>query len=418
MKSFRDYLSEEVLPSVQVADGGLDIEKPAVRAAINAAIAGVVSQPAVTPYVVFNRLSKLLAQYHIVLPKRFLEGDKGVEVFEIRQFGHKMGMTDSGEFINHVPSTHYLFLQYGIISPFGVTYAKPVVGGMFKVTARLVDKVELDQLLDMAEISLKEGAEEMKKLQRAVAPKEEMHSALGDCDCNSGKSPSTQSAISTMMRKKDRKLSADSLSEEMSHDARELATYADNHAQLHRSSHQPIVKNLSRKHAKGTYDHGKAEKLWGYHAKRAADSYHKEHGHKFSVSDRKEAARHMANSARDEHGFGSVKEEQIDELSYETVARYHRKAADRYQTGEEPYKKREKGRELATRKRAGGMMGIPKAKVMAKEETLDEKAPPGAKFERMVKHIKKGYSKDGLTAKEKSIAYATAWKAKKREEGE
>jgi hypothetical protein len=111
-------------------------------------------------------------------------------------------------------------------------------------------------------------------------------------------------------------------------------------------------------------------------------------------------------------------ETQIDELSYETVARYHRKAADRYQTGEEPYEKRKKGRELATRKRAGGMMGIPKAKVMAKEETLDEKAPPGAKFERMVKHIKKGYSKDGLTAKEKSIAYATAWKAKKREEGE
>ena len=50
MKSFLEHIKEEVLPSVQVADGGLDIEKPAVRAAINAAIAGVVSQPAVTPY--------------------------------------------------------------------------------------------------------------------------------------------------------------------------------------------------------------------------------------------------------------------------------------------------------------------------------------------------------------------------------
>jgi hypothetical protein len=36
----------------------------------------------------------------------------------------------------------------------------------------------------------------------------------------------------------------------------------------------------------------------------------------------------------------------------------------------------------------------------------------------MVKHIKKGYSKDGLTAKEKGIAYATAWKAKKNENSE
>lgn len=46
-----------------------------------------------------------------------------------------------------------------------------------------------------------------------------------------------------------------------------------------------------------------------------------------------------------------------------------------------------------------------------KKKKMDEKAPPGAKFERMVKHIKKGYAKDGLTKQEKSIAYATAWKA-------
>ena len=45
-------------------------------------------------------------------------------------------------------------------------------------------------------------------------------------------------------------------------------------------------------------------------------------------------------------------------------------------------------------------------------DDLDEVAPPGAKAERMVKHIKKGYAKDGkLTKREKGIAYATAWKA-------
>lgn len=48
-------------------------------------------------------------------------------------------------------------------------------------------------------------------------------------------------------------------------------------------------------------------------------------------------------------------------------------------------------------------------------EQVSEKAPPGAKYERMVKHLKKSYSKDGvLTGKEKAIAYATAWKAKKK----
>jgi hypothetical protein len=50
---------------------------------------------------------------------------------------------------------------------------------------------------------------------------------------------------------------------------------------------------------------------------------------------------------------------------------------------------------------------------------MTEKAPPGAKYERMVKHIKQGYAKDGhLTPKEKSIAYATAWKKKNAETNE
>lgn len=45
-----------------------------------------------------------------------------------------------------------------------------------------------------------------------------------------------------------------------------------------------------------------------------------------------------------------------------------------------------------------------------------ESAPPTDKGERMVKHIKKGYAKDGkLTDKEKSIAYATAWKQHNKE---
>ena len=46
------------------------------------------------------------------------------------------------------------------------------------------------------------------------------------------------------------------------------------------------------------------------------------------------------------------------------------------------------------------------------ELILDESAPPGAKYERMVKHIKKSLSKDGkLSDKDKAIAYATTWKA-------
>jgi hypothetical protein len=54
------------------------------------------------------------------------------------------------------------------------------------------------------------------------------------------------------------------------------------------------------------------------------------------------------------------------------------------------------------------------AKGDQKHGMIPEKAPPGAKAERMVKHIKKGYAQDGkLSDREKGIAYATAWKAKK-----
>ena len=53
------------------------------------------------------------------------------------------------------------------------------------------------------------------------------------------------------------------------------------------------------------------------------------------------------------------------------------------------------------------------------ESVQMEKAPPGAKAERMVKHIKQGYADDGkLTDKEKGIAYATAWKQHNKEKNE
>ena len=63
---------------------------------------------------------------------------------------------------------------------------------------------------------------------------------------------------------------------------------------------------------------------------------------------------------------------------------------------------------------AGGKKSGKAAQATSSKAVVDvyEKAPPGAKAERMVKHIKAGYAKDGkLTKREKGIAYATAWKA-------
>ena len=53
-----------------------------------------------------------------------------------------------------------------------------------------------------------------------------------------------------------------------------------------------------------------------------------------------------------------------------------------------------------------------------KTQPVTEKAPPGDKYERMVKDIKKGYTKDGkLTDTERGIAYATAWKLYNKSKG-
>jgi len=78
-----------------------------------------------------------------------------------------------------------------------------------------------------------------------------------------------------------------------------------------------------------------------------------------------------------------------------------------------------KGYKLAGTKKKGGKTvdNCVKAGLEVEgEEQLQEKAPPGEKYERMVKHVKKGYSKGGVSEKEKSIAYATAWKAKGKKE--
>ena len=99
----------------------------------------------------------------------------------------------------------------------------------------------------------------------------------------------------------------------LSDDAKELAMYADNNERLYNTSHVPIVKNLQKKMAKGIYDQMMARKLWGHHADRAAQEYHKEHGtvehpwHKmFPPETRRQTAAH----------FESAHREQVEDPNY------------------------------------------------------------------------------------------------------
>jgi hypothetical protein len=111
----------------------------------------------------------------------------------------------------------------------------------------------------------------------------------------------------------------------MSKGAKDLVLHADSDRQLQRSSHEPIIKNLAKKHANGSYDSDKASKLWGYHADRAAMSCCKQHGggqdvwHKmFPTSDRKQAANHWEALHRDNLQNESLNENVEDVTEVDT----------------------------------------------------------------------------------------------------
>lgn len=80
----------------------------------------------------------------------------------------------------------------------------------------------------------------------------------------------------------------------------ELAIFIENDGQIYRSQTLPIIKNLQRKIAKGTYNETLALKLWRHLADRGAKDYHRQHGSggdwhaMFSTADRADAAALLA----------------------------------------------------------------------------------------------------------------------------
>ena len=87
-------------------------------------------------------------------------------------------------------------------------------------------------------------------------------------------------------------------------DAHELTLFATNDGDLYRARIQPIIQNLARKVAAGTYQPGTAPKLWRYAADDAAQRYTREHGTpgphgaygSFNVETRKACAAMLAES--------------------------------------------------------------------------------------------------------------------------
>jgi len=83
---------------------------------------------------------------------------------------------------------------------------------------------------------------------------------------------------------------------------REIELFTSNHAQIYRQRIQPIIKNLAKKKAKGTYDDKLAIKAWTYAVNDGIKAYNKEFGSsiKLSGAEKAKAAEYLLKQFEDE----------------------------------------------------------------------------------------------------------------------
>ena len=193
------------------------------------------------------------------------------------------------------------------------------MSNIFRNPDNLVDMVR--QVLSGKPIEEKKKEEELDPVNKQAVKKKFDDRKDKDID-NDGDVDSTdkylhkrRKAISKSLNEKEpkKKINAShceevELGENISDDARELINYAENDGQLYRQSAVPIMKNLTKKYKKDIYDSNMAQKLWKYHADRAAKKYAKENGGTFSVSVRKEVAQQMERDWHSEMKSGNFME--------------------------------------------------------------------------------------------------------------
>jgi hypothetical protein len=132
-----ENVEEDFDTSINVEGGSIDINDDAVLDAVNRKLAGLTTKSCITPYIKLQKIRELLAYYNIFLPQTvFLEGDDGNEVFEISQFGEKIGMDNQGVVKKKNSDGLYLYFEW-------VTNDS----GMIDVFAEVVDKEDLEELL-------------------------------------------------------------------------------------------------------------------------------------------------------------------------------------------------------------------------------------------------------------------------------
>lgn len=139
MYNFLDFinLKEEVTPAFLDPKGRNDIAHQGTRDSINVALSNIQSD-CLTPYIGLERVRKALAYFHIHIPGvQFLEGEHGIKVFEVSQYGSKTGMKNDGEVATANDSEYFIVFEW--------LYS---YSGFYNIRCSLVDADKLQKRLD------------------------------------------------------------------------------------------------------------------------------------------------------------------------------------------------------------------------------------------------------------------------------
>lgn len=142
MKRFKTYLEEGGnAPIVPVDWAQTDIKKLETKLEINRNLAAILSCQFSNPYAAFVKVSKMLRNYGIHLPRMvFLDKAESEEVFVLHQFGGLHGASLDGTVTK--PGTHddasecYLYFSYELED------------GFYECSAVLADEDELGEMME------------------------------------------------------------------------------------------------------------------------------------------------------------------------------------------------------------------------------------------------------------------------------
>jgi len=147
MLRFRRILNEEMMPYAQTEKGFVGVDNGPVRDNINIHLTAITARPYATPYHALEMVRKVLAPFHIGLPAtNFLAGDSGHEIFEINQFGERIGMRNNGDVVTKTGSPYFVYFEYSMNDR-----------GGFDIFCEIVNQEELDDIMSDIKGEMEDG---------------------------------------------------------------------------------------------------------------------------------------------------------------------------------------------------------------------------------------------------------------------